>query len=135
MTGLILGRVTILPQGDNTSVKVAPVSREAGHGRGGTGDGLIPPHGDSDNTPPKGAAPNRSGITGRNTPHNGVRLPDLDDCALPVQASNVFFAIDDAKRSKQINSSKDQGDQYQSKSSGSVRDNHTDQVLESSQRY
>ena len=53
-------------------MKVARGSREAGHGRGGAGDGLIPPNGDGDNTPPKGAAPNRSGRTGHNTPHNGV---------------------------------------------------------------
>ena len=64
MTGLIRDGVEILPQGDKTSVKVAPGSREAGHGRAGAGDGLIPPHGDGDNTPPKGAAPNSSGRTG-----------------------------------------------------------------------
>ena len=42
-------------------MKVAPGSREAGHGRSGKGDGLIPPHCHGDNTPPKGVAPNRSG--------------------------------------------------------------------------
>ena len=50
MTDLIHGGVGILPQGDNTSVKVAPASQEAGHGRGGKDDGRMPPHGD--NTPP-----------------------------------------------------------------------------------
>ena len=74
MSGLIYDGVEILPQGDNTSVKVAPDSREGGHGRRGKGDGLITPHGD--NTPPKGVAPNRSGTTGHNTPHNGVGSPD-----------------------------------------------------------
>ena len=46
-----------------------------------------------------------------------------------------FFAIDDGKRPKQLDSSKDQDDQYQSRSSGSARDNHPDQVLEPDQRY
>ena len=50
VTGLIRGGVGILPQSDNTSVKVAPGSREAGLGRGGKGDSVIPPHGDGDNT-------------------------------------------------------------------------------------
>ena len=37
---------------------------------------------------------------------------------------------------KQLNSSKDQDDQYQSRSSRSARDNHPDQVLaEPDQRY
>ena len=130
MTGLIHGGVGNLPQGDNTSVKVAPSSWEPGHGRSGTGDSLIPPHGNGGNTPPKGAAPNRSGRTGHNTPHNGVGSPHSDDCALSVQASNVIFAIDEGKRPKQINSSKDQNDQYQSRSSESARDNHPDQFLE-----
>ena len=60
MADLIHGRVGILPQGDNNSVKIAPGSLEVDHGRGGTGDSLTPPHGDGDNTPPKGVAPNRS---------------------------------------------------------------------------
>ena len=63
MTGLIHGGVGILPQGDNASVKVAAGSREAEHGRGGTNDGLIPPHGDGDNTLPKGTTPNWSLVT------------------------------------------------------------------------
>ena len=88
-------------------------SRAAGHGHGGKGGGLIPLYGD--NTPPKGVAPSRSGRRGHNTPHNGVGSPDSDDCALSVQASNVFFAIDNGKRPKQANSSKDQDDQYQSR--------------------
>ena len=128
MSGLIYDGVEILPQGDNTSVKVAPDSREGGHGRGGKGDGLIRPHGD--NTPPKGVAPNRSGTTGHNTPHNGVGSPDSNDCALSVPVSNLFFAIDDGKCPKQVNSSKDQDNQYQSRSSGSARVNRPDQVLE-----
>ena len=107
MAGLIHGGVGILPHGDNISVKVAPGSWETGHGRGGIGDSLISPHGDGNNTPPKGAAPNRSGRTSQNTPHNDVGSPDSDDCALSVQASNVFFATDDDKLPKQINSSKD----------------------------
>ena len=44
MTGLINGGVGILPQGDNSTVKVAADRRAA--------DGIIPPHGD--NTPPIG---------------------------------------------------------------------------------
>ena len=48
-TGLIHSGVGILPQDDNTLVKVVPGSREAGHDRGGKGNGLIPLHGD--NTP------------------------------------------------------------------------------------
>ena len=128
MTGVIHGGVGVLPQGDNTlPVKVTPGSQEAGLGRSGKVDGLRPPHGDSENTQPKEVAPNRRGRTGHNTPHNGVGSPDSDDCALSVQASNVFFAIDNSKRPKQINSSKDQGDQYQSRSSGLARDNHPDQ--------
>ena len=62
MTGLIHGGAGILPQDDNTLVKVARGSREAGHGPEGKGDGLMPPHGD--NTPPEGVAPNRSKRTG-----------------------------------------------------------------------
>ena len=77
MTDLINGGVGILPQDDNTSVKVALGSRVAGHGHGGKGDGLIPSHGD--NTPPKGVAPNRSRRTGHNTTDNGVGSPDSDD--------------------------------------------------------
>ena len=46
-----------------------------------------------------------------------------------------FFAIDDGKRLKQVNSSKDQGNQRQSRSSGLARDNHPNHVLESDQRY
>ena len=133
MSGLIHDGVEILPQGDNTSVKVTPDSWEGGHGRGGKGDGLITPHGN--NTPPKGVAPNRSGTTGHNTPHNGVGSPDSNDCVLSLPASNLFFAIDDGKCPKQVNSSKDQDDQYQSRSSGSARDNHADQVLQPHQRY
>ena len=133
MTGLIHGGVGISPQGDNTSVKVAPGSQEAGHDHGGKSDGLIPSHGN--NTPPKGVAPNRSGRTGHNTPHNGVRLPDSDDCSLFPGVKCVFFAIDDGKRPKQVNSSKDQGNQHQSRSSGLARDNHPNHVLESDQRY
>ena len=38
-------------------MKVLRGSLEADDGRGGTGDGLIPPHGDGDNTPPKGTVP------------------------------------------------------------------------------
>ena len=91
MTGLINGGVGILPQGDNTSVKVAPGSRAAGHGHAGKGGGLIPPHGD--NTKPKGVACSRSGRTGHNTPRNGVGLPDSDDCAL--SALSVSYYIDD----------------------------------------
>ena len=53
-------------------MKVAHGSWEAGHGRGGTDDGLIPPHGDGGNTPPKGAAPNWIEKAGHNTPHNDV---------------------------------------------------------------
>ena len=47
----------------------------------------------------------------------------------------MFFAIDDGKRPKKLNSSKDQDDQRQSRSSGSARDNHPIQVLEPDQRY
>ena len=47
----------------------------------------------------------------------------------------MFFAIDYGKRLQQINLSKDQGDQYQSRSSVSARDNHPDQVLEPDQRH
>ena len=72
---------------------------------------------------------------GHSTPRNGVGSLYPDDCALPVQASNMFFAIDDGKRPNQVNSSKDQDDQHQSRSSGSTRDNHPDQVLEPDQRY
>ena len=72
MTGLIHSGVVILAQGDNTLVKVAPGSREAGHGH--KSDGLMPPR--DDNTPPNRVAPNRSGRTGHNTPHNGVGPPD-----------------------------------------------------------
>ena len=133
MTGLINGGVGILPQGDNTSVKVAPGSRAAGRSHGGKDGGLIPPPGD--NTPPERVIPSRSGRTGHNTPRNGVGSPDSNDCALSVHASNVFSAIDDGKRPKQVNSSKDQDDQYQSRSSGSARDNHPDQVLEPDQGY
>ena len=61
MADLVHDGVGILPQGDNTSVIVAPGSREAGHGRTSKGDGLIPPHGHGDNTPPKGVAPNKRG--------------------------------------------------------------------------
>ena len=50
MTDLINGEVGVLPQGDNTSVKVASGSRTAGHGHCGKCGGLIPPSGD--NTPP-----------------------------------------------------------------------------------
>ena len=46
MTGLIHSGVGILPHGENTLVKVAPGSREAGHDRGVKGDRLIPPHGE-----------------------------------------------------------------------------------------
>ena len=53
-------------------MKVAPGSREAGHGH--KSDGLMPPHGN--NTPPNRVAPNRSGRTGHNMPHNGVGPPD-----------------------------------------------------------
>ena len=74
----------------------------------------MPPNGG--NTPPKRAAPNRSRRTGHNTSPNGVASQDSDDCALSVQASNVFFAIDDGKHPKQLNS-KNQNDQYQSISS------------------
>ena len=96
--GRINGGVGILAPGHNTSVQVVPGSRAAGHGHGGKGGGLIPPHGD--NAPPKGVAPSVSGRIGHNTWHNGVGLPDSDDCALSVQASNVFFAIADGKRPK-----------------------------------
>ena len=98
MTDLIHGGVGILPQGDNTSVKVAPASQEAGHGRGGKDDGRIPPHGD--NTPPKGVAPNRSERTGHNTPDNGVGPPDSYDCALSVQASNVCLLLMMSKQAR-----------------------------------
>ena len=47
----------------------------------------------------------------------------------------MFFAIDDGKRPKKLNSSKDQDGQRQSRSSGSARDNHPIQVLEPDQRY
>ena len=46
-----------------------------------------------------------------------------------------FFAIDDGKRPKQVNSSKDEDDQCQLKSSGPTRDNQPNQVLEPDQRY
>ena len=118
MTGLINDEVGILAQGDNTSVKVAHSSRTAGHGHDGKFDDLIPPNGD--NTPPKGVAPSRSGRKAHNKPHNGVGSQDPDDYTLSVQAPNVFFAIDDGKRPKKVNSSKDQEDQYQSRSSGST---------------
>ena len=81
-------------------MKVVPGSREAGHGRGGTDDGLIPSHGDGDNTPLKGAALNWIEKAGHSTPHNDVGSSDSDDCALYVQASNVLFAIDDYKHPK-----------------------------------
>ena len=103
-------------------MKVAPDSRAVGRGHVGKCHGLIPPHGD--NTPSKGVAPNRSGRTGHNTLHNGVGSPDSDDCVLSVQTLNVFFAI--GKCPKQVNSSKDQDDQYQSRSFESARDNHPD---------
>ena len=92
--------------------------RTAGHGYDGKFDDLILPHGD--NTPPKGVAPSRSGRKANNKPHNGVGSPDPDDYALSVQASNVFFGIDDGKRPKKVNSFKNQEDQYQSRSSGSA---------------
>ena len=133
MTDLInAGGVGILPQLDNTSVKVAPGSLAANRSHSGKGGGLIPLHGD--NTLPKGVAPSRSGRISHNTPRNGVGSSDSDDCVLSAQASNVFFAIDYRKRHKQVNSSKDQDDQYQSRSSGSA-DNHPDKVLEPDQRY
>ena len=92
MTGLINGEVGVLPQGDNTSVKVAPGSRTAGHGHGGKSGSLISPSGD--NTPPKkGVAPSRSRRIGHNTPHNGVGSPDSDYCALSLQASDVFLLL------------------------------------------
>ena len=95
MPGLNNGGVWILPQGDNTSVKVAPCSRAAGYVHGGKDDGFIPPHGD--NTPPKGVTPSMSGRIGHSTPHNVVESPDPDDCVLSIQASNAFIAIDDGK--------------------------------------
>ena len=103
MTDLIIGGVGILPQGDNTSVKVARGCPAAGHGHSGKDGGLIPPHGD--NNPRKGVEPSMSGRIGHNTPPNGVGSLDSDDCALSVQAPNVFFAIDDGKCPKQVNSS------------------------------
>ena len=59
MTVLINGGVGILPQSENTSVKVAPGSRTSDHGHVGKGGGFIPPHGD--NTPSKGVSPSMSG--------------------------------------------------------------------------
>ena len=59
-----------------------------------------------------------------NTSHNGVGSWDSDDCALSVQASNVFLLLMMANTlPKQLNS-KDQDDQYQSRSSWSARNNH-----------
>ena len=90
MTGLINGEVGVLPQGDNTSVKVTPGSRTAGHGHGGKSGSLISPSGD--NTPPKkGDAPSRSRRIGHNTPHNGVGSPDSDYCALSLSRRQMFF--------------------------------------------
>ena len=73
--------------------------------------------------------------TGHNTPLNGVGSLDSDDCAQSMQASNMFFTIDNGKHPKQVNYSKDQDDQYQPRSSGSARSNHPGQVLEPDQRY
>ena len=83
MTGLNNVAVGILPQGNNTSVKVASSSRTAGHshGHGHKGGGFIPPH---NNPQPKGVAPSMSGRIGHSTPQNDVGSPDQDDCALSV---------------------------------------------------
>ena len=53
---------------------------------------------------------------------------------LSLSRYQMFFVIDDGKRPKQLNS-KDQDDQYQSRSSGSARDNHPNKVLEPDLRY
>ena len=96
----------ILPQVDSTLVKVAPSSRAAGHGHGGKDNGFIPPHGN--NTAPKVVASSMNGRIDLSTPHSGIGSPNQDDCGLSIQASNVFFAVDDGKRPKLVNSSKDQ---------------------------
>lgn len=71
-------------------------------------------------------------LSGRidHTPRNAVGSPNQDDYALFLQTTNVFFVTDEGKRPKQVNSSKDEDDQYQSGSSGSRRDNHPYLVLE-----
>ena len=73
-------------------VKVASSSRAAGHGHGHghKGGGFIPPH---NNPPPKGVAPSTSGRIGHSTLQNDVGSSDQDDCALSVQASNVFLLL------------------------------------------
>ena len=81
MTSLIDGGVEILPQGDNSSVKVVPGSRAAGHGHGGKGGGFIPPYGD--NTPEGVALCMSEGVT-HNAPHYGVGSLDPDYCALSI---------------------------------------------------
>ena len=105
MTGHNNGGARILPQGENTSLKVAPGGRAAGHGHGGKGGGFIPPYGD--NTPSTGVALSR-GSGGHSTPNNSIGSPDQDYCVLSIQTSNVLFAIDDNKLPKQVNSSKNQ---------------------------
>ena len=91
MTGHNNGGVEILPQGDNTSVKVVPGSRVAGQGHGGAGGGFIPPHGNT--IPPRGVATSMSGRIGRKTPHNDLGSPDKDDCALSIQTSMRFLLL------------------------------------------
>ena len=114
-------------------MKVAQGSGAAGHGHGLKVGGFMTPY---DNTPPKVVSPSKSGRIGHSTPWYGVGSSDPDDCALSIQASNIFFATDDGICHKQVNSfKKDQEDHYQSRSSGSTRDNHSDQVLEPDQRY
>ena len=115
-------------------MKVTPGSQAAGHGHSSKGGGFIPPLGN--NTPPKEVVPNMSERITHSTPRNGIGPPDPDDFPLSIQASIVFCAIDDGKRPKQVNSlKKDQDDQYQSRSFGSTRDNHPDQISEPDQRY
>ena len=114
-------------------MKVAQVSGAAGHGHGVKVGGFMTPY---DNTPPKVVSPSKSGRIDHSTPRHGVGSSDPDNCALSIQASNIFFTTDDGICHKQVNPfKKDQEDQYQSRSSGPTRDNHPDQVLEPDQRY
>ena len=73
-------------------MKVAPGSQEAGHGHGGKGDGLIC-HLMVVILHQKEYHLIGVGEQAINTSHNGVGSWDSDDCALSVQASNVFSLL------------------------------------------